>query len=154
MLALLSLFDNLLSDNQQFDSLATALRSLCRVLQIHESTPLGNLQSSSLEASSTSAFKTPYIRAIAYRALGIQYIDEVLTNQSVGWSELMDETTRYIFWNISMLDPQSVWKLRAWLIFNTLGHNFCDLVTRFLEDSFRQTSTLVRGCVSAPPKLA
>jgi hypothetical protein len=148
MFLLLRLFDNLLCADPPFEppeSPAAILKSLCKVLQMHEDGMHGQQVPPSNSEFSLSEFKAPYFRAIAYRALGIKHINETMTGQDIQWSELTDEATRYIFWNMSARDAESLWQLRAWLIFDSSGHNFCELVTRLLEDALRRPTSLVRS---------
>jgi len=141
MLALLRQFDSLISSNEGHSTLPiTALASLCNVLQMNES---GVYRPSGVDFS-ISQFATPFLFPIVYRALGMERIDEEMPDQGLAWSDLMDETTRYMLWNMSIRDPRPVWQSRAWLIFDSSGHNFTDQVTRLLEDAFRYPITLVR----------
>jgi hypothetical protein len=141
MLALLRVFDTILCDDRQFKLAAGTLKVLCKILQMREPAELQPLSDGEF---SIYVFKTFYVRVIAYRALCIDHMEDGMMDRCFGWSDLMDPTITYLFWNMSMKDPRLVWQLRAWLIFNSSGGNFCELVKRFIEDALRDPGNLVR----------
>ncbi|KIM28067.1 hypothetical protein M408DRAFT_329716 [Serendipita vermifera MAFF 305830] len=87
-------------------------------------------------------FKTPYVRTIAYRALGIDDVQEEIPLYPVNRSELMFEVAEYMFWNMSLDDPPSHWEVRARL----LGDSSCQLsfgiTTRIVEEAFYNVEQL------------
>lgn len=143
LFTLLLLFDNLLREEQHYIPRSTILKALCRTLKTDDPRAFAPITVVEDSGPSVVALRSPYIRTIGYRALGIGSIDEAVPYDPAVPSELIAETMEYMFWNMSVEDPPSVWRLRAYSITNSSSDDPSSIVTRALEAALYSPEQLV-----------
>jgi hypothetical protein len=141
LLSLLMHFDDIMCDERWSRSWVKILRVLCRTLR------MDSLRTSIVKSRSNSsimAFRNPFIRTIGYRVLEIDSINGDMPQYPLDQPGLMGETVQFLFSNMSNMDTQSAWQLRARFISNSLDRGSCDAIARLTKESFNDPDHLVR----------
>lgn len=139
---LLKLFDALLCEERQHVSHIKVLKVLCKMLKRQEFSTNTWRVSSQGSSAMVRTFKTPYVRTIAYHALGIDDVQEEIPLYPVNRSELMFEVAEYMFWNMSLDDPPSHWEVRARLLGDSSCQRSFGITTRIVEEAFYNVEQL------------